>query len=152
MKLIELFESITVRREANSESFMDDLVLYDGKNKIGTSAVFKDRYGSSPAFNILFFGIDRAYRGKGLAEQGLLAVKRFMLRKDPAAKFVIAEVMSQKMLKTSIKVFGKPIYVSDEIKKYSLEDAFSMLPLDSTEDETGDVMGRKIYTVYKLKN
>jgi hypothetical protein len=148
MKLSELFETITAKKDRSRLPGTYNLKLYDGKIEIGQATFYKDTYaGNNDALNLQFFMIHEKYRGRGFAEQGLQAVKQYMLKVDPSARFILAEPMSQKILHLNEKVFGKPIYVSDDIREYSLEDAYELLPVDANEN----LSGRKIYTVYKLK-
>jgi len=150
MKLKEfiLSESVTIKsKESRLGPGMYNLKLYSGKNEIGMASVYKDRYGSDNAMNLSVFIIYQKYRGTGFGYPALAAVKQFMLKIDPSSKFVMAEPMSQKILHLNERVFGKPIYISDDIRKYSLEDAYKLLPPETSDD----LSGRKIYTVYRLK-
>lgn len=89
--------------------------------------------GKLAEYDILY--IDPKARGKGYGEHLYRAVAN--KAKELGAKQILGDVTSAGVLRLGIKVLGKPEYIADAIREYSLDEAMKQLSPLAPENAEG---------------
>jgi hypothetical protein len=147
MKVKQLLEStFKIKRTDN-----DNYSIFMGKEKVGEATIYQDQYGDGPAAHIGYFGILPNYRKQGFGLQCLQTVKNAIPKIVPGAEHVTIEPMSKVMLALSLKVFGKDIYIGDDINEYTAKEAMSILPTMAREESDGNLAGgNRVFVVFEI--
>ena len=141
----QVTESLTINLNKNDDI---NYTFYDKKERVAIATIYRDRYDGQPAVEVGYFSVLPEFRNRGYGLKCLQLIKQ----RFNDVRYIIAEPMSQTILKLNIAAFGEPIMLGDDFDEFSVEEAMKRLPVSTTEDEDGELTNSyRIHTVYDLK-
>lgn len=88
-------------------------------------------------FHLESLTVDTAFRGKGI---GIALHKKFralVQRRWSQFQYATGEVTSAGALRLLVRVYGEPLSVADDVKRYTFAEALQRLPCLGRTDEAG---------------
>jgi GNAT superfamily N-acetyltransferase len=102
------------------------LVAFLGKQDVGRLSFYTNR--KSELLHLETLLVNPAFRGRGIGVALHQELRKLVQRRWPWQQYATGQVTSVGALRLLAKVYGKPLYIADDIRRYSFEEASKCLP------------------------